>query len=334
MSYSVGLRRGEVAIEGAPEIHLNNKKLSYIPQQFLRYSHTRETVEELVLDIHYDEKFPVFVCEDSSGIYIQVGVISYDNYIPLQQQPCQKIVYGRKWRVEPGLPTSEIIQTVFLALQKAREHEVRELFKISLGPLSSAPFSSHQDLPLISELSETLLSSKINIDADSVECVKHWFDGVSYDNAVFTGVKLNSLNNGGYFIEASVSEASITRLPELHDQAIAFVVPSLAQSTIYHCLMQALINLSNRHVAENFTYKDFACFSMEVDLIEVGKTSLASRNPPGIKNNKQFLRRLDVVNSRIDANRVPVISRGELGLNLIRQLLSFTPLNGFLPKGS
>jgi hypothetical protein len=98
-----------VAIEGAPEIHLNNKKLSYIPQQFLRYYHTRETVEELVLDIHYDEKLPIFVCEDSSGIYIQVGVISYDIYIPLQQQPCQKIIYGRKWRVEPELPTSEII---------------------------------------------------------------------------------------------------------------------------------------------------------------------------------------------------------------------------------
>ncbi|MFA0790128.1 hypothetical protein ACCI51_06180 [Microbulbifer echini] len=332
MSFLMDLNSGEKAIAGAPRLTINNSKRSYVPQHFLQYAHTKETVEELVLDIRFDEKFPVFVCEDNSGVYIQVGIIGYDNYTPLLKQSSKKIVYGRKWRVEPYLPTSEIIQTVFLALQKAREHEVRELFKLSHRPMTSTPFNTHHDLPLMVELAEELMMSIANTGASKIKWVDHWFDDLSYDAARFTNAKVNPLRNGGYLIEVSIDKAPRSRLPELDNGDVAFVVSDLSRNTIYHCLMEALVNLSNRHVAEKFTYKGFARFSVNVDIIATGKLSLTSRNTSKIKTDTEFLNKLEKLNDEIDSNRVPVISKGELGINIIRRLLSFIPLHGFLPK--
>ncbi|MCO1336993.1 hypothetical protein MO867_21965 [Microbulbifer sp. OS29] len=307
--------------------------MGYIPQHFLQYAHTRETIEELLLDIHYDEQYPIFVCEDKSGVYIQIGIISYDNYIPLIEQSSQKIVYGRKWRVEADLPTSEIIQTVFLALQKAREHEVRERLKLSLGPANSTPFNTHQDLPLMAELSKELtLSIMANTETNSIEQVNHWLEGISYDAARFTNANVNALSYSGYYIEVSIDKSPTTRLPELDSQTIIFSTPHLDRNTIYHRLMEAMVNLSNRHVAENFTYKGFARFSINLDLLATGRLSLASRSSSQMENSTEFSREFSRMNDEVDSNRVPAISKGELGLNLIRQLLSFLPLNGFLPK--
>ena len=69
-----------------------------------------------------------------------MGVVGHDNY---QKQPATgglKLFFGRKWRVEPELPTSEVIQSVFLAIKKSREHEIRELFKLTLSGSITTPF--------------------------------------------------------------------------------------------------------------------------------------------------------------------------------------------------
>ena len=151
----ISLLPGESPIENAPSVKLDNGGLC-IPQHYLRYHHTRQSVERIILDIDYSDRYPVFVCEDDSGLYLQVGIVGYDNYAPRASQSGLKVVYGRKWRVEPQLPTSEIIQTVFLALKKAREHEVRELFRFHHRSGSTTPFNTHHDLPLMSQNADLL----------------------------------------------------------------------------------------------------------------------------------------------------------------------------------
>jgi hypothetical protein len=117
--------KGEQPIDNAPFIEVNDN-LSCVPQHYLTYSHDRETIEALLAQIDFDERYLLFVDEDGDVPYIQVGIVGYDNYKSEKAQLGKKIVFGRKWRVEPNLPTSEIIQTTFLALKKAAEHELRE----------------------------------------------------------------------------------------------------------------------------------------------------------------------------------------------------------------
>ena len=105
----------EQPVDNAPVITLNNGN-QCIPQHYLVYQHTLASVQSLVYDIDFDDRFPVFVNKDNNELTIQIGIIGVDNYKSCNEI---KIVYGRKWRVEPSLPTSEIIQTVFLAIRIA-----------------------------------------------------------------------------------------------------------------------------------------------------------------------------------------------------------------------
>lgn len=63
-------------------------------------------------------------------MYVQIGLIGRENYERGPAVRRRKLVYGRKWRLDADTPSSEILQTMYLAIQKAREHEVRELLTV------------------------------------------------------------------------------------------------------------------------------------------------------------------------------------------------------------
>ncbi|MEO1029187.1 MAG: hypothetical protein AAFX02_09060 [Pseudomonadota bacterium] len=107
----MGFGPGQTPIPGAPTVRLSNG-VSCIPQHFTEFAHTRDSVEDILADIEFDKDFLAFVGEDAGGVFIQIGIVGYDNYRPMGTQRGRKIVYGRRWRVEQNLPTSEIIQTV------------------------------------------------------------------------------------------------------------------------------------------------------------------------------------------------------------------------------
>ncbi|MCO1335298.1 hypothetical protein MO867_13250 [Microbulbifer sp. OS29] len=135
---------GESPIEHTPNVSQENGN-HCIPQHYLIYMHTRETVGQLVLEIDYSVNCLICVDQDAGGIFIQVGVVGPDNYRGDARD--NKIVYGRNWQVESTLPASEIIQTGFLAIKKAREHEIRERFRLKSGAYIGTPFNNHHDLP-------------------------------------------------------------------------------------------------------------------------------------------------------------------------------------------
>lgn len=144
------LDKVEKPIDGSPTVTLNNGN-QCIPQHFYTFNHTLESVKKLVKRISFSNKFNPYVFEDESSICLQIEIIGHENYHYSNSKREIKKVYGRKWRIERNLPTSEIIQTTMLAIKVAIEHELRELLKLNdtQENFTSTPFNNHQDLPLI-----------------------------------------------------------------------------------------------------------------------------------------------------------------------------------------
>ena len=99
-------------------------------------------------------------------------MIGRENYEDGNQiRPRKLVVYGRKWRIDADMPDSGNRSDGDVGAQKAREHEVRELFQVRPSGMQrySAPLSSHQDIEILRMQSEFLKSSKVETDAEEAE---------------------------------------------------------------------------------------------------------------------------------------------------------------------
>jgi hypothetical protein len=75
---AIKLLTGESAHNNAPKTPLGNGEYC-VPQHYLSYQHTINTVEELILKIAYSKRYPIFVSHNNGDIYLQIGIISTDN---------------------------------------------------------------------------------------------------------------------------------------------------------------------------------------------------------------------------------------------------------------
>lgn len=316
---------GEIALEHAPEVRLSNGNLC-IPQHYLQYRHTRVSIEQLIVDIDYSERFPLFVDEDETGLFLQVGVIGKDNY---KSELNEKMVYGRKWRIEPNLPTSEIIQTAFLALKKAREHEVREWFHLRIGSRLTTPFNNHLDLPLMAHNSDLLIVSETNYNGSNP---KRWIESqleyVDYGGGKFHLLKLEYRNQQQWLLDLRLSSAQ----PKTQEpQIFTLMLNDLSPSHLYYALMDQLIAHSDRHIDENFTYQGYPRFSRKNQVAAIASLSLALRNPHGATPDLEH--ELQSSNYQTDETRVPRLHPGPLASKVQTAIRDMLPLNGMLPRG-
>ena len=267
---------GEAAINNAPSTQLSNGS-QCIPQHYLRFDHSYQSVSLLIIDIEYDDRYPVFVCEDNSGLYIQVGIIGFDNY-GVKSLGQRKIVYGRKWRVEPELPTSEIIQTVFLALKKSREHEVRELFRLAHSGRSTTPFNNHLDLPVMARqaalfrpesndrlnnhlrnnrlrnshlLNNQLLNNEDPYvsEQDATAALHATLKTLSYDGANFELLSLQQLPGQLWFTEIGFAEIGFAEIRKANHQQ-----PGLSEQTERSTELNKSITLLLNSLERNHLY--------------------------------------------------------------------------------
>lgn len=330
---------GESAVEHAPKVILPTG-LSCIPQHYLRYQHSRQTVEAILHDIHFDKRYLVFVGEQDGQntqipetgdqqLYIQIGIIGPDNYIASQ---ANKIVYGRKWRVEPDLPSSEIIQTVFLALLKIREHEIREKLVLLSEGRTSTPFNNHHDLPLMAQNACYLQgaseeqSEPSNIP-DSLEALLPY---LTYDGAHFELLRNEQVDENLWLVRVKLHPSEATMLEEL--SKVLTVNLLLTQPSINHFLhrlMEELVLISNRYLAESFTYKGFARFSEDVEVFNIANLSTTTRALKVGKNTKEAHQELQY---GVDANRRPQLPDTPYSQRLQRVIEEFEPLLGFKPE--
>jgi len=321
---------GETAMPKAPKVRLDDGT-NCIPQHYLSYKHTKESVQDIVAEIDYDPHFLLFVDEDNGGVFIQVGIIGLDNYVQKQSQLQQKIVYGRRWRVEPNLPSSEIIQTAFLALMKAREHEIRELVRLHQKEKTTTPFSCHHDLPLIA------MSSKTQADSDN-EVLNHvklqeLISQLSFDEGYFTLLTTLPLNGQQYVVSIEYCPGTSTRQTDLLATFVLnLLVDGLTQNAVLYALVDALLLRSNRHVEENFTFKRFARFSRENSLLKIADLSARTRHKGLTEDNEDFKHAFSKSNYETDETRVPRVSASKLGDKLKKQMQKFDIGSGILPK--
>jgi len=319
----------EESIYNAPVVKLSNGA-QCIPQHYLRYKHTLSSVQNVVFDIHYCSRYPVFVCQENDELYIQVGIVGRDNYAVKSAIGQQKIVYGRKWRVENELPTSEIIQTVFLAIKKAREHEARELFRLSSNGKITTPFNNHHDLPLMAKHAKLFSFDSSSRDNDhNQQLLQFALSAVSYDDAKLVLVGIEQRNNGKWLIDIKLVPELSTTLPELDHSEITLQLVTLSIDEMYRKLMAALLSLSDGHVDENFSYKGFKRFSKTVSIIGLAK--LLSETRSYTEEVIAFESSLQELNNEIDKTRVPKLDESNLSLKIKASLIEFGDLAGMTP---
>ena len=341
------LLEGEQALENAPKTELADGRLC-VPQHYLSYNHTLQSVEALVLNIDYDPRYPIFVSKEETGLYIQVGIIGVDNYPTNFTNPSNesqtKIVYGRKWRVEPQLPSSEIIQTVFLALKKAREHEVRELFRLQHNDKTTTPFNNHHDLPLLarnelrlqSSIPDNSLSKNNNVSNFNQQ-LEQTLQNVSYDGNRFELLSFMKRPSGQYLIELILireMEQEMTREMQQEVKAqtyISFFLHQLNINQFLHQLMQHFIDVSNRHVDEHFRYRGFTRFSWNNSVAAIAEISAEVRQLHKGESLNNFHQHWQQTNYETDRSRIPTPTAGELWNKIQLQLEQFSPLVNTLP---
>lgn len=308
MSKEVPLRLGEKIMPKAPRVQLSNGSYC-VPQHYLTYHHTLQSVEELICDIDYDEKYVVFASQDAGGIYIQVGVVGHDNYQTNSSHSELKLLFGRKWRVEPELPTSEVIQTVFLAIKKSREHEVRELFKLSTSHSTTTPFNSHVDLPLMAEFSDySQIKDKVVPEKSEKGSLAAILDCIEYDGCKVRLKHLEQRRNGLWLVDLELHR--LTRCIFAESETTVYLqIADLSLNTLCRALMDELIRLSDDHVDKHFSYREFHRFDPAIDIAHIADLSQQSRKQELADH---FANVFTQTNYEIDQMRIPSISSGPL----------------------
>jgi len=311
MVKEVPLRLGEKVMPKAPKILLSNGDYC-IPQHYLTYHHTLESVEALICDIEYDPRYVVFAAQELSGIYIQVGVVGHDNYHKKSTKKDNelKLLFGRKWRVEPELPTSEIIQSVFLAIKKSREHEVRELFKLTLNHSTTTPFNTHIDLPLMAEFyDKNKCVTTPLLPSNAEQKIQQVLTTVSYDNSQLSLIAVQQRANGLWLVDIKVQQTERSTLPEMANATLYLMLDELSLNALSRTLMQEFVRLSDLHVDKHFSYQGFHRFDPDIDIADIADLSQQSRKH---ELAAQFESEFSKTNKQVDLMRIPVVKAGVL----------------------
>lgn len=329
--------KGEVLMPNAPQVRLPSG-LDCTPQHYMTYAHTLASVSELAARVAFDDETLVFASEDDNGLFVQIGLIGRENYDRVASIRPRKLVYGRKWRIDSDTPTSEIIQTIFLAIKKAREHEVRELLTVvdlQTGA-TSAPLSCHQDLPLMAQNHEWVMRFPPVVDHDDVQ-IKAVLSLLRFDQRTLA---LKSLNffAGKAWLSITLGDKTNSRiqeggLAEFDDVELCVTFdPNQPHHLIYE-LQDALIRVSDRHVDEAFTFDGFPRFSRQIDPMAIARLSVASRPYQRDSQNKPFYSGFQKANYDVDAKRAPHLGMGRLAQRNRAAIERIEGLTGHMPRG-
>ena len=285
----------EQPIAYAPIVQLSNASW-VVPQHFLRYQHSLQSVNETLDNIEFSTHFRVLAAKQDEQIYLQVAILSPDNY---RCTKAKKLLFGRRWFVEENLPTSELIQTAFLALKIAREHEVRELFQLKSEQGSSTPFNNHHDLPLLAQNPQ--LTIVVNNQPQSITKL---LARCSFAQASLTLIAQQKIADEQmlYTLQLNCRDC---QLSEFNLKTVAFLAVDKSENAFLHSLINALIAISNDYVSEQFKYAGYARFSKQVIAEQVGALSILLRSQQALQLCARGKQHAAQLNFEIDSRRAP-----------------------------
>lgn len=87
-----------------------------MPQHYLQYRMDEKALSEILSHCECFDNTLWFANSEGEGLFLQVGIIGHENYDRAHKLRPRKIVYGIRWRIEQNTPTSEVVQTAFLAV--------------------------------------------------------------------------------------------------------------------------------------------------------------------------------------------------------------------------
>lgn len=330
---------GERVMPLAPQLTLANGQ-RWIAQHYLRYQHSVESVSALLAQIDFDVHTPLFAGQDANGVYLQVGLIGRENYDRSNTLRAHKLVYGRKWRIDADTPTSEIIQTAFLAIKKAREHEVRELLTVRNGAgKTSAAFSNHHDLPLLTQQRDELRATARPAGAANVTAtVLAQLATLRFAQRQIELLQVVELAGERVLLDFQLGAAPLARqlegdFPEFAQLSFSVLLPVAQLHQLPYALMDALIAHSDRHVDETFRFRGFARFSRENAIQAIADLSLQTRPYARDLADAQFEQIFRANNYEVDASRAPALGAGELGRKNRQLIEQYANLLGHMPQG-
>ncbi len=299
----------EVPISGSPIVTLDSGK-KCIPQHFLLFSHTVESVRKLFKRVSFSDKFNPYIYMDNDCICLQIEIIGHENY-PKKKSTSKekeiKKVYGRKWRVEKNLPTSEILQTALLAIKKALEHEIRELFCYTANDIKTTPLNNHQDFPLIVREFDNLLCSSELLSENSL---KSWVKNLKFNKQEINVLGLTKHKNI-YLIDIKFGHSKernkdINFFRWLESKEVTLIVSKPTKSQIIYALMDSILKESDLYVEENFLFDGVPRFSRRISPLAISKLSLETRNEERLQLKKELIEKMREINSIIDQTRIPI----------------------------
>jgi len=323
---------GEQPIENAPIIQLDNGACC-IPQHYLSYSHTVSTIQQIISNCDFDDDYKIFAGQDLLGLYIQIGVVGFDTYQSPQSQKSRKMLYGRRWRIEPYFPTSELIQTIYLAIKKAREHEVRESLKLNINGKYSAPFSSHQDLPLICNQFDNLASTEHGYSfGEFRRTVSKIAKAIRFDHSSLRLINIEKRYQDQILIDVKFATSEWSELPETQHAFLTIIINKPSISLFLHELMDAIIKHSDDYVAENFHYNHSPRFSKSASPLKLAELSQQVRRKQPQQEHSEFYQRLAQHNECVDKQRAPTLISSEMSESVAKKIaIHGQKIGGFLP---
>ncbi len=322
----------------APSLNLPDGR-RVVPQHYFVYQQTLASVSALIAEIDLDQHSLLFCHEDQHGIYVQIGMIGRENYEDGNQIRPRKLVYGRKWRIDADMPDSEIVATAMLALKKAREHEVRELFQVRPSGMQrySAPLSSHQDIEILSMQSEFLKSSKVETDAEEVELpIAQRLATMRFAQRPLRLVSIDRLQSGSLVLQIALGETSLARMqegdfPEFAGLQFEIVLAANRLHELAYEILEAAIKLSDRYVEEHFQYRGFARFSRQHAVEQIARLSLISRPYAKDMKDARFEQIFRSTNYQTDAGRKARLGSGALAHKNRAKIRRYGQLTGHMP---
>ena len=345
-SYKTFNKLGECALTFAPKILMADGS-KVVPQQFLEVRRCLESVENILAEVQLPEGFLLFAGQTDNVVFLQVGIVGYENYPnkkslkivrDVDESVQNKIVYGRRWMLEPTTPTSEVIQTAFLAVKKAREHELREhiywlnFLEDGSGQCQrTTPFNTHLDLPLMVNHKTSLYEPEKTLE--NAEDVKALLAKLRVANYRIKLVNMQALNDVEAVFQLQVisddlADQSTGVFSELLNQIVSFVCKT-SENLFLHELFLAILKCSDRYVEQVFAFKGLARFSADLSIEKKAEFSFLTRNPENI--DARFKPYFDNMSYEVDAAKAPNFNQGTLGQKQKHELKAYSNLQGYLP---
>jgi len=326
---------GETPLPFSPQISLSGGP-KVVPQQYLNVERNLSNIETILERIDFSDDYLLFAHQESGVLSIQVGILGCENYPFNQRQETEtKIVYGRRWLIEPTTPTSEIVQTALLAIKKSREHELRENVLLLLNDqYKTTPFNSHMDLPLMKSNPDFFYRGDrkgLGTEQELYARTRVILESVKLKSFEMQLDSVRLLNEEKALIELSVTALKQhVHFPELNDQRIAFICDDFNESVFLHELMNELIKRSDRYIEEHFTFDGFARFSHKVCPKQLAEFSYQTRN---IKHkDPRFHQHFRQMSYDVDASKAPFYAGGALGEKQRDMIERKKVAGGYLPN--